>query len=287
MQRGEIQLIIGPMFSGKSTELLRRIKRYKVANKRCIVFKHELDNERLRVELKSSISTHDDETHDAIPTISLTEEANNYNNFINYDVIGIDEGQFFDDLALISDKLANLGKIVIIAALDATYERKEFENVSILIPLCERVTKLTAVCKDCCYDSAPFSYRLTKDKSTILIGKDEHYISLCRLCYNKRSEKIFPLDSNWLYGVNPSTPIRVAALIRLYSKLPWRSELIDAVNGHCEGTRNAINLLLYRDRSIKQENTIMEYVCQPWDLNISIDLPSLRIEYPELPWLDM
>lgn len=279
MQRGEIQLIIGPMFSGKSTELLRRIKRYKIANKRCIVFKHEWDNERLRVELKKSVSTHDDETHDAIPTASLTEEVNNYNNFVNYDTIGIDEGQFFDDLALISDRLANLGKIVIIAALDATYEKEGFKSVLQTIPLSECVTKLTAVCKDCCYDGAPFSYRLTKDKNTVLIGKDEHYISLCRVCYNQRIDspmenRTFPLDSHWLLGVNPSTSVRTAALIKLYPKLPWKSELIDA----------SIMLI---DRSIKQEETIMKYVDKPWNLNIVIDLLSLRREYPELPWLNI
>jgi len=92
--------------------------------------------------------------------------------------IGIDEGQFFDDIVEFAEKMANSGKIIVIAALDGTFERKRFGRVIDLIPMAERVEKLDAVCMDC-KEAAAFTKRLTTSKETEVIGGSETYKPLC------------------------------------------------------------------------------------------------------------
>jgi thymidine kinase len=171
---GEIQLIIGPMFSGKSTELLRRIKRYEIAKKSCILVKHTIDN---RYD-QDFVTTHDLQKTRAISTESLEKI---FDVLQNYQVIGIDEGQFFPDI-LVSEKLANQGKIVIIAALDSTFQRKPFNKICELIPLCEKVIKLNAVCTKC-FKNASFTKRTTDEKEVEVVGGIEKYKPVCRKCF--------------------------------------------------------------------------------------------------------
>ena len=175
---GEVQVIYGPMFSGKSTELLRRIRRYTAANKSCIVLKYCKDT---RYEQTGSISTHDLITWQA-HAYDVLESAMAL--VANYDVIGIDEGQFFKDIVEFSDKMANEGKIVIVAALDATFERKDFNHITALLPIAEQVTKLNAIC-ELCYGTAAFSKRLGQETEIELIGGHDKYIAVCRACYFK------------------------------------------------------------------------------------------------------
>lgn len=174
---GEIQLIIGPMFSGKSTELIRRIKIYKISNKNCIIVKHQKDNR--YQSAPSEIITHDFQTMNAISTNSLSEIIDILE---KYDVIGIDEGQFFQDITIVAENLANKGKIIIIAALDGTFQRLPFNKICDLIPLCEKVIKLNAVCKKC-FGNASFSKRITNEKEIEIIGGLEKYQPVCRKCY--------------------------------------------------------------------------------------------------------
>lgn len=178
---GEIQLIIGPMFSGKSTELLRRIRRYDIAKKSCLLVKHAKDN---RYD-EEFVTTHDFQKTRAISTESLEKI---YNLLINYQVIGIDEGQFFPDILETSERLANQGKIVIIAALDSTFQRKPFNKICELIPLCETVIKLNAVCSEC-YQSASFTKRTTDEKEIEVVGGIEKYKPVCRKCFFKQETK--------------------------------------------------------------------------------------------------
>lgn len=145
--RGHIEVIFGPMFSGKTTELLRRIKRYTVANQRCLVVKYSKDT-RYSTEC---MSTHDKEMISATPCLNLNEVEEKAKDF---DVIGIDEGQFFPTLVGFSEKMANMGKIVIVAALDGTFQKKPFGSVLELVPLSESVTKLSAVCMICFRDAS-------------------------------------------------------------------------------------------------------------------------------------
>lgn len=173
---GSIQMIIGPMFAGKSTELLRRIKRYEVAKKKCLLIKY-INDDRYS---KDCISTHDKQTVFALPCDKLSMASHLVK---DYEVIGIDEGQFFPDLVSFSEDAANMGKVVIVSALDGTFQRKSFGKVLELIPLAESVIKLNAVCMVCCND-ASFTARTVEEKKTELIGGAESYKSVCRKCFH-------------------------------------------------------------------------------------------------------
>ena len=178
----KIQLIMGPMFSGKSTELLRRINRFKIAKKVCVLVKYINDN---RYD-KNNICTHDQKKTEAFSCKTLSEIPKTV--LDSADVIGIDEGQFFSDIVEFSDLWADKGKIVIISALDGTYKKEPFPVIAKLIPKCEGITKLFAVCMLCGKD-ASFSKRLTTEEGDEIIGGIEKYISVCRTCYNKTIEK--------------------------------------------------------------------------------------------------
>ncbi|AAR07422.1 66R [Yaba monkey tumor virus] len=173
---GYIHIILGPMFSGKSTELIRLLKRYQVAMYTCLVIKYSKDERYGR-----GLVTHDNDSVPAIPVNSLNEI--NCND-INADVIGIDEGQFFPDIVEFCDYMANNGKILIVAALDGTFLRQPFGNILNLIPRAEYVLKLTAVCM-ICFGSASFSKRISDEQEIEIIGGKEKYQSVCRVCYFK------------------------------------------------------------------------------------------------------
>ncbi|AOA33024.1 hypothetical protein GTPV_gp062 [Goatpox virus Pellor] len=174
MDYGYIHLIIGPMFSGKSTELIRIVKRYQIAQYKCCVVKYLND-----IRYGNSVYTHDNNHVSAMSTTLLYDVVDK---IMKFDIIGIDEGQFFKDIVPFSENMANMGKIIIIAALDSTFQRKEFNDILKLIPLSEKVTKLNAVCMEC-YKDAAFSKRITKEKEIELIGGKEKYKSVCRKCY--------------------------------------------------------------------------------------------------------
>ena len=174
--KGQIQVILGPMFSGKSTELMRRIRRYQIANQECLVIKYAKDT-RYSIE---NLSTHDQQSIPAIKATSLK----NINNVHQFSVIGVDEGQFFDDIVEFCEYMANLGKIVVVAALDGTFERKPFGAILNLIPLAENVIKLSAVCNTC-FREAAFTKRTSEETEVEVIGGSDKYLAVCRRCYHK------------------------------------------------------------------------------------------------------
>ena len=104
---------------------------------------------------------------------------------LDYEVVGIDEGQFFSDLIPFSESLANVGKIVIIAALDGTYQRTAFGDILKLVPLSESIIKLNAICM-VCYNTAGFTKRITNEKAVELIGGTDKYMAVCRECYHMK-----------------------------------------------------------------------------------------------------
>ena len=194
-----IEIILGPMFSGKSTELLRRINRYKIAKKKVLVVKYIMDIRYSETEM----STHDKQSVPAFPCKILNELDSIYQ---NYDVIGIDEGQFFPDIVEFSEKAANFGKIIIIAALDGTFQRMPFGNILALIPLAEKVCKLSAICAHCS-NSASFTHRTICSKEIQVIGGAESYTPLCRNCFlqansEQNESKLFKNNQNSLIGKN-------------------------------------------------------------------------------------
>ena len=179
---GSITLIIGCMFSGKSTEIMRLIKRYKVLKKKILIINHKSD-QRYSTD---SISTHDkiqvkcEMLEKLLPAISTNE-------YQDADVIVIEEAQFFTDLfdfaTLSADKF---NKTVIIAGLNGDFNRNTFGDIQRLIPHAENITKLSALCV-MCGDGSPahFSKRIdASNKSQTLIGSTTEYIAVCRKHYN-------------------------------------------------------------------------------------------------------
>ena len=167
------------MFSGKSTELQRKIKRYQHANKKCLVINYIKDN---RYSSEDVASTHDLVMIPAKKMHHLSDLSDA--KALEYDVIGIDEGQFFDDLITTVDRWANYGIIIIIAALDSTFQRKGFGSVPELIAISENVKKLSSICTEC-NNKASFTKRLSKDTDVEVVGGSEIYKPVCRNCFNK------------------------------------------------------------------------------------------------------
>jgi thymidine kinase len=176
---GNIQLILGPMFSGKSSELIRRITRYELAKKRCVLIKYAGD-QRYDAEC---VSTHDKQVRKAHSHTTLWDAC-----VMDYEVIGIDEGQFFPDIVAFCDGMANRGKTVIVSALDSNFRREPFKHIDVLIPLAEDVVKLKAVCMLCC-NEASFSKRITDETEEQVIGGSEKYVAVCRRCYHVKNRE--------------------------------------------------------------------------------------------------
>jgi thymidine kinase len=192
---GYLELFIGPMFSGKSTRLVDIYKQCKFCNIPITVINHTIDN-RYDDEL---LSTHDQVKIPCLQACELNDiwTKNGYektgekkdlwshNAVRDSDVILINEGQFFHDLYdVVVDMLAHKKKIYI-CGLDGDFERKKFGQILDLIPLCDKVTKLTSLCSQC-KDGTPgiFSMRLTNEKQQTLVGSD-NYIPVCRKCYEQ------------------------------------------------------------------------------------------------------
>jgi thymidine kinase len=171
-----IQVIIGPMFSGKTTELLRRLQRAYIAGKKVIFLRPKIDT-------RETI-THDEvKTLGSIPQLFLSDLSEFDIN--SYDYIGIDEGQFFSNLAFHVNKWANMDKHIIVAGLDATSELTPFEEILQLIPYAEEVTKLNAVCTKCGSDFGAYTKFVGEQKKDkILVGGKGLYEARCRKCWN-------------------------------------------------------------------------------------------------------
>lgn len=174
-----LHLFIGPMYSGKSTLLLSRFERYKIGGKSCIIIKYDKD---IRYD-SNNIITHemakyscDCKKFSAINT-NLLQSIEHL--ISHYDVILIDEIQFYKDAATICDKWANQGKIVECYGLSGDFKREPFEPVSKLIPLADSIQHLTAIDKTT-GSLAPFTHRLTKDTNQELIGGEEIYQAVSR-----------------------------------------------------------------------------------------------------------
>ena len=126
-------------------------------------------------------------------TVSTTRLDEITNNILteDYDVVGIDEGQFFPDVVPWAEEMANTGKVVVVAALDGTFQRKPFGDILSLVPLAEEVTKLKAVCMNC-FEEAAFSKRITsEDEGKVeVIGGADKYMAVCRACFHHSGVKI-------------------------------------------------------------------------------------------------
>lgn len=178
--RGWIEVVCGSMFSGKTEELLRRIKRAKFANQKIELFKPAID---VRYDEEEVVS------HDANSMVSTpvhnSAEILLYVNMEEVEVVAIDEVQFFDDgIIEICNKLANNGIRVIVAGLDMDYLGHPFACMPKLMAIAEYVTKTHAICVRC-GDTAQFSHRLVANSQQVLLGEKDSYEPLCRHCFNE------------------------------------------------------------------------------------------------------
>ncbi len=176
-KRGWIEVICGSMFSGKTEELIRRLKRAKFAQQKVEIFKPAVD---VRYDEEEVVS-HD---ANAIPSTPVPSSSNILLLANDVEVVGIDEAQFFDDeLATVCNQLANSGIRVIVAGLDMDYLGKPFGPIPSLLAAAEYVTKVHAICLHC-GQLANHSYRFSEEKSLVHLGETDSYKPLCRDCYN-------------------------------------------------------------------------------------------------------
>jgi thymidine kinase len=174
---GWIEVVCGSMFSGKTEELIRRLKRARIANQKVGIYKPEMD---VRYAADSIVS-HDENTIAAFPVKHALAILNNYQKF---DVIGVDEAQFFGkELIEVCQQMADQGKRVIIAGLDMDYTGKPFGPMPELLSIANYVTKLHAICVKC-GGIASYSFRTTLNKAQVVIGEKDHYEARCRSCFN-------------------------------------------------------------------------------------------------------
>ena len=181
-QFGSIEVICGSMFSGKTEELIRRLKRAKIANQKIQIFKPSLDSRN-----NEYIESHD---KNRIKSLTVKTSYDVYDIGKDFDVIGIDEVQFFDDeIVSICNSLANNGVRVIAAGLDMDYLGNPFGPMPNLMAIAEYVTKVHAVCSKT-GNIANYSYRKNKKDSIILIGEKDEYEALSReIFYKKMNSK--------------------------------------------------------------------------------------------------
>jgi len=179
---GWIEVITGSMFSGKTEELIRRLKRANFANLKVEIFKPVIDTRYSESKVVS---------HDSNAIISTqVESALNISLMVsNVDVVGIDEAQFFDNgLVEVCNRLADSGIRVIVAGLDMDFKGNPFGPIPALISIAEYVTKVHAICMRC-GNLAHYSYRKSDTDKIILLGEKDIYEALCRNCYNDAMKK--------------------------------------------------------------------------------------------------
>lgn len=175
---GWIEVICGSMFSGKTEELIRRLKRAQYARQRVQVFKPRVDD---RYDA-ADIVTHDRQTLSGLAVESVEELRERLD--AQVEVVGIDEGQFFGEhLVGLCEYLANRGCRVVVAGLDLDWRGEPFGPMPELLCRAEYVTKIHAICVRC-GNPAHYSFRLASDPQQVLVGASEHYEAICRRCFH-------------------------------------------------------------------------------------------------------
>ena len=175
-QKGQIEVICGSMFSGKTEELIRRLTRARLARQHVEIFKPKVDTRYDEMHIVS----HNDTSIRSTP-VSFAGDILLLSG--TCDVVGIDEAQFFDeDIVRVVQLLANQGKRVILAGLDMDFEGNPFDPMPKLMAIAEYVTKVHAICMKC-GDLATFSFRLSALKEKVVLGEKESYEARCRKCF--------------------------------------------------------------------------------------------------------
>ncbi|HET6244750.1 MAG: thymidine kinase [Bacteroidetes bacterium] len=182
-RKGSIEVICGSMFSGKTEELIRRLKRARFAKQKVEIFKPTIDT---RYD-ETQVVSHDSNFIHSTPVPS---SSNILLLASDVEVVGIDEAQFFDHgLVDVCNHLANQGIRVIVAGLDMDYTGKPFGPIPALLAIAEHVTKVHAICMNC-GNLANHSFRINSDEKLVLLGETNNYEALCRFCFrNSKNTK--------------------------------------------------------------------------------------------------
>ncbi len=180
-KKGWVEVICGSMFSGKTEELIRRLRRSQIAGQKVEIFKPKIDTRYAEEEVVS----HDKTSIHSMPVDRSTDILLKVQEF---DVVGVDEAQFFDEqLPDVCDVLANQGIRVIVAGLDMDFSGKPFGPIPELLSRAEFVTKVHAICMRC-GDLATYSHRKTEQDELVVLGEQSNYEPLCRSCYTELKE---------------------------------------------------------------------------------------------------
>lgn len=177
-RHGWVEVICGSMFSGKTEELIRRLRRAEFANQELLLFKPKID----RRYSEENVVSHNGISFEAIQIDSSKEILEHWK---KERIVAIDEAQFFDmDVVKVVNELASKGVRVVCAGLDMDYQGNPFGPIPNLLASAEYVTKVHAICMSC-GNLAQFSHRKSKEKEQVLVGAVDEYEPLCRSCYNK------------------------------------------------------------------------------------------------------
>jgi thymidine kinase len=180
-EMGWIEVITGSMFSGKSEELIRRLRRAQIARQQVAIFKPAMDTR----FSNDHIVSHSEQK---IPSVSVRSAFEILERSADAKVVGIDEGQFFGlELVEVCEKLAAQGKRVIVAGLDQDYRGKPFEPMPQMLAIAESITKTLAICVKC-GNPANRTQRITKEKDRVLVGATDMYEARCRNCFEPPSD---------------------------------------------------------------------------------------------------
>lgn len=175
-------MIIGPMFAGKSTELLRRVQKHRISGKKCLFIKYAADTR----YSQECIATHDKIKEGAVAVTTLAELGESWK---EADVIGVDEAQFYKDAVPFIENAANFGKIVVMSCLVGDAQRDNFGVICDLIPKAEKIKQLHAICKSCHAQASFTICHQQLGESQELIGGADLYEPVCRECYNYLTEQ--------------------------------------------------------------------------------------------------
>jgi thymidine kinase len=183
---GVLEVITGPMFSGKSEELIRRLKRARIARQRVLCYKPDID---LRYH-RTYIASHSAQTHEARPVSSVEDlRAVLFPQLADVEVVGVDEVQFLSpEVIPLAAELVALGKRVIVAGLDMTFTAEPFGPVPALMALADKVTKLSAVCM-ICGQSAIHTQRLGQSQELVVVGANGMYEARCRAHFHPHRDE--------------------------------------------------------------------------------------------------
>ena len=181
-KRGSIEIITGSMFSGKTEELIRRLRRAQFAGLKVEIFKPSLDKR----YSETRVVSHDEKSIISTP-------VDNASAILLYaaevDVVGIDEAQFFDNSIIeVCNKLADSGVRVLVAGLDMDFMGNPFGPIPALLSIAEYITKVHAICM-WCGGLAQYSYRKSEESKVVVLGEKDKYEPLCRSCFNKALKK--------------------------------------------------------------------------------------------------